>query len=177
MHAKNIEQPSEPPVQQWDDVAKAIATDYAPGNELANGPGRYTTWLTTINRDGSPHVTPVGALFIDGTFWFQTGDGTRKANNIARDPRCTVSISANQLDLTFEGAAEKVNDKDAVARCVADWNKGGWPCEVDESGTGITAPFNAPAIGPSPWFIYRLTPRAATVVATTEPGGATRWTF
>jgi hypothetical protein len=178
MNAKNIGDPGAPPVQEWDDVATAVATEYAPGLELAKGPGRYTTWLTTVNPDGSPHVTPVGALFLDGTFWFQTGDGTQKATNLARDPRCSVSISVEPLDLVFDGSAEKVNDKDAVARCVANWNKGGWPVEVDESGIGLKAPFNAPGIGPSPWFVYRIAPRAATAVLTSgEQGGSTRWTF
>ncbi|MGH3406865.1 MAG: pyridoxamine 5'-phosphate oxidase family protein, partial [Streptosporangiaceae bacterium] len=33
-------------------------------------------------------MTAVGALWRDGTFWFQTGAGTRKGRNVARDPRC-----------------------------------------------------------------------------------------
>jgi Pyridoxamine 5'-phosphate oxidase len=56
----------------------------APGT---GGPDRHTCWLTTLNADGSPHVTGVGALWADGAFWFQTGPGTRKARNVARDPR------------------------------------------------------------------------------------------
>lgn len=45
----------------------------------------------------------------------------------------------------------------------------------DEDGTGITAPFNAPGLGPPPWFVYRITPTEATAV--TQKGGSTRWTF
>ena len=41
------------------------------------GAPRHTTWLTTLNADGSPHVTSVGAVWVDGSFWFQTGQGTR----------------------------------------------------------------------------------------------------
>jgi hypothetical protein len=178
MQTKNIGEPGAPPVQEWGDVAKAITTDYAPGLELSTGPSRYTTWLTTLNPDGTPHVTPVGALFIDDTFWFQTGDGTQKAKNLARDPRCSVSISLQDMDVVFDGRAAKVDDTEAIARCVADWNKGGWPVEVDASGVGLKAPFNAPGIGPAPWFVYRITPRAATsVLATGEDGGSTRWKF
>jgi hypothetical protein len=178
MKTKNIGEPGAPPVQQWADVAKAIATDYAPGKELSEGPPSYTTWLTTINPDGTPHVTPVGALFFADTFWFQTGDQTQKAKNLARDARCSVSISLQGLDLVFDGSAAKTTDQDAIARCVADWNKGGWPVEVDASGVGLTAPFNAPGIGPAPWFVYRVAPRAATSVLTTmDVGGSTRWFF
>jgi hypothetical protein len=45
--------------------------------------------LATINQNGRPHVTGVGALWVDGAFWFQTGERTRKGKNLARDPRCT----------------------------------------------------------------------------------------
>jgi hypothetical protein len=79
--------------------------------------------------------------------------------------------------LTTINPTEKITDRDAVSRVVAAWNDGGWPCEVDESGTGITAPFNAPATGPPPWFVYRITPTSALSVSTVEPGGSTRWTF
>ena len=56
------------------------------------GPNRHTCWLATINQDGSPHVTGVGALWVDGAFWFETGERTRKGRNLARpalhvDPR------------------------------------------------------------------------------------------
>jgi hypothetical protein len=49
--------------------------------------------------------------------------------------------------------------------------------EPDESGSGITAPFNAPSQGPPPWNVYRIEPRSATVVSSTEPGGLTRFRF
>ena len=58
----------------------------APGS---GGPDRHTCWLTTLNPDGSPHVTGIGALWADGTYWFETGERTRKGRNLARDPRCT----------------------------------------------------------------------------------------
>ena len=38
-----------------------------------------------------PHVTGVGALWVDGSFWFETGERTRKGRNLARDPRCTLA--------------------------------------------------------------------------------------
>ena len=43
----------------------------APGT---GGPNRHSCWLTTINPDGSPHVTGIGALFVDGSFWFESGE-------------------------------------------------------------------------------------------------------
>jgi hypothetical protein len=54
---------------------------------------------------------------------------------------------------------------------------GGWPCEVDESGTALTAPYSAPSAGPPPWHLYRVTPTKATALQAEDPGGATSWTF
>jgi hypothetical protein len=61
--------------------------------------------LTTINADGSPHVTGVGALWVHGSFWFETGERTRKGRNLARDPRCALSIAAQEFGLVVEGTA------------------------------------------------------------------------
>ena len=162
-----------PPVD-WDGIVEKLDADSAPAPDAHNA---RTTWMATINEDGSPHVTPVGALWLDGAFWFQTGDGTRKARNVARDPRCTVAVSIRDADVVVEGDAERVADPAAVARLAAEWAKGGWPAEPDGSGTGITAPFNAPAQGPPPWHVYRITPRSAVVALGVEPGGLTRFRF
>src|SRR5918992_2566785 len=78
------------------------------------GPDRHTTWLTTINADGSPHVTAVGALWVDGTFWFVTGERSRKGRNLARDPRCSMAVSVRASDLVVEGDVEKVTDPATV---------------------------------------------------------------
>ena len=81
-----------------------------------DGVNSRTTWLCTLNSDGSPHVTAVGALWMDGTFWFQTGAVTRKGRNVARDPRCTVAVSIRGADVVIEGDAVRVTDADAVTR-------------------------------------------------------------
>ena len=141
-------------------------------------PNRHTFWLTTLNADGSPHVTSVGALWHAGSCWFQTGDPTRKAHNIARDARCTVSVATKGFDVMVAGEARRVSDPKTVAEIAALWNQSGWPVRPDDAGTGITAPFNAPALGPPPWFVYEVKPRTATAVGTTEEmPGSTRWQF
>ena len=156
-------------------VAKNLGTRYdTPGT---GGPDRHTCWLATTNDDGSPHVTGVGALYVDGAFWFETGDGTRKARNLARDARCTLSVALDDYDLVVEGDARKVTDAPTVAAMARRWAAGGWPARVDDTGTALTAEFSAPSAGPPPWFVYRLTARAATALRTAEPGGATRWRF
>ena len=56
-----------PPVD-WTAVVDKLDAGSVPAPDAANS---RTTWLSTVNEDGSPHVTAVGALWMDGTFWFQ----------------------------------------------------------------------------------------------------------
>jgi hypothetical protein len=88
-----------------------------------------------------------------------------------------VSVATSDYDLVVEGTAALVTDPQQVARIAAVAVDGGWPAEVDESGTALTAPYSAPSAGPPPWSIFRIDPVSATALATSEPGGATRWTF
>lgn len=162
-----------PPVE-WSAVAGQLDAGVSPGPEDHNA---RSTWLSTLNQDGSPHVTPVGALWLDGAWWFQTGPGTRKARNVAADPRCSLATSVKGADIVVEGVAERVTDPAVVARLAEAWAAQGWPAEAHESGTGITAPFNAPAQGPPPWHVYRIEPRSAVAALGTEPGGLTRFRF
>ena len=162
-----------PPVD-WADVLKRLEAGSAPAPDAINA---RTTWLTSLNEDGSPHVTAVGAMWMDGMFWFQTGARTRKARNVARDPRCALAVSIRDADVVIEGEAQRVTEPGAIARIAKAWADNGWPAEPDESGHGIRAPFNAPSQGPPPWNVYRIEPRAAIVTLSAEPGGLTRFRF
>ena len=162
-----------PPVQ-WDAVIEALDAGSSPAPDAHNA---RTTWLATVNDDGSPHITAVGALWLEGTFWFQTGAGTRKARNVARDTRCSIALSIRDADVVLEGEAARVSDPRMVARVAQAWADHGWPAELAAGGSGITAPFNAPSQGPPPWNVYRIDPRSVIVTLATEPGGLTRFKF
>ncbi len=164
------------PIVDWTVIEERLAQGIpqAPGT---GGPDRHTSWLATINRDGSPHVTGVGALWFDRAFWFETGELTRKGRNLARDPRCSLSVATHEFDLVVEGVAEKVMDPTLVATMAERWSTQGWPARVDGSGVALTADYSAPSAGPPPWTIFRLAPRRAVSLLTVEPGGATRWRF
>jgi pyridoxine/pyridoxamine 5'-phosphate oxidase len=161
---------------EWAPIAARLeqGLSQAPGT---GGPDRHTCWLATINRDGTPHLNGIGALWADGAFWFETGATTRKGRNLARDPRCTLGVATHEFDLVVEGEANRVTDAATVADMAARWAADGWPARVDESGTALTAEYSAPSAGPPPWHVYRLTPNVATALQTVEPGGATRWRF
>ena len=164
------------PPLDWGPVEARLEAGFpqAPGT---GGPNRHTCWLATVNPDGSPHVTGIGALWADGAFWFETGERTRKGRNLARDPRCVLSLATEGFDLVVEGDASQVTDPATVAAMARRWAEDGWPARVDDTGRAITAEYSAPSAGPPPWHVYRLVARAATALATTDPGGATRWRF
>jgi hypothetical protein len=176
MEAKNLADLYGLPLLDWARVERRLNEGLTQAPE-AGGPNRHTCWLATINRDGSPHATGVGALWVDGAFWFESGERTQKAVNLVRDPRCTLSVATHTFDLVVEGTAHRVTDPSTVAAMAGRWSAQGWPARVDESGEALTADFSAPSAGPPPWFVYRLTPHRATVLETVEPGGATRWSF
>jgi hypothetical protein len=174
METTNLGEADGLPTIQWSHVEAQLADLLT--QDDPRSPNRSTFWLTTLNADGSPHVTSVGALWHGGSCWFQTGARTRKARNVARDQRCTMSVATKGYDVMLAGGAQRVTDPTTVAAIAGLWAKSGWPAELDDSGTGITAPFNAPTLGPPPWFVYEVKLHTATAVGTAEDSpGSMRW--
>jgi hypothetical protein len=176
MEATNLDDLYGAPFLDWSRIEARLdeGLTQAPGT---GGPNRHTCWLVTINPDGTPHVTGVGGLWVDGAFWFETGNRTRKAKNLARDARSSVSVATHEFDLVVDGEAHKVTDPPTVAAMAERWAAEGWPARVDDTGQALTAEYSAQSAGPPPWFVYRLAPHSATALATVEPFGATRWRF
>jgi hypothetical protein len=176
MDATNLADQYDLPLLEWSHIQARLdgGIPQVPGS---GGPNRHTCWLTTINADGSPHVTGIGALWVDGSFWFETGERTRKGRNLTRDPRCVLSVATHDFDLVLEGTVRKVTDPETVAAMAARWADDRWPVRVDDTGRALTAEYSAPSAGPPPWLVYRLDAHTATALSTVAPGGATRWRF
>ena len=157
---------------EWGRVRELFETEITQAPDTG-GPARHTSWLTTINPDGSPHVMPLGLRTVDGTWYFSSRPGTSKSRNIGRDPRCVVSIATHPFDLVVEGTAERVVD-DATLQAVAEaFAAQGWQASV--AGDALTAEFSAPSAGPPPWYVYRVVPSTVFALGTAEPYGATRF--
>lgn len=176
MRTKNLADLYGLPLMAWETITRRLAAgvSQAPGS---GGPNHHTCWLATLNPDGSPHVTGVGPLWEDDSFWFETGEDTRKGKNLARDPRVALSVSTTEFDLVVEGEAHKIVDPVTVTTMASRWAAQGWPASVDASGTALTAEFSAPSAGPPPWHVYRIDATKATALTGEAPGGATRWFF
>ncbi len=64
------------PAIEWSQVTTQLVELLT--HDDPHSPNRPTFWLTTLNADGSPHVTSVGAL------WHAARAGSRLANARAR---------------------------------------------------------------------------------------------
>jgi hypothetical protein len=118
---------------------------------------------------------PIGVLFVEDAFYFNTGPKTRKARNIARNPHCVITIATNYFDLVVEGPATRIVDHAGLRRIADAFKKQGWEPTVVKGG--LTAKYSAPSAGPPPWNVYEVKPETIFALATSEPYGATRWSF
>jgi hypothetical protein len=159
---------------EWSDVRQILETNLTqePGT---GGPGHHTFWLSTIDVDGRPHMTAVGAFWVGDRYYFTGSPRSRKIRNIERDPRCAFGVAIYGYDVSLEGRAARVVDDPLLERLAAVFAQGGWAPTVADGG--FTHEFSAPSAGPPPWYVYEFVPEDAYAVATKPPGGATRWTF
>jgi hypothetical protein len=89
----------EEPMAEREPVAEQLVTPGTPTEtpwaEIRDSLGEAeTTWLATVRPDGRPHVVPLGALWVDGTYYFTTGQGTVKGDNLAHNSHCVIALSA-----------------------------------------------------------------------------------
>jgi hypothetical protein len=133
-------------------------------------------FLSTVDQQGRPHTTGIGAIWYEDGLWIVSGPKTRKSRNLATNPACTVAVHLQGIDLVFEGEAKRVTDGATVKKLVGAYRDSGWPAEVDASGDAFTAPYTAPSGGPPPWYLYRVNFHTVFGVGG-EQGGATRWRF
>jgi len=94
-------------------------------------------WISTVRRDGRPHVTPLPAVWRDGALYFCTGPGEQKAVNLRANDQCALTTGENRwkagLDVVVEGRAERVTDEALLRALAAMWSTkyhGDWQYDV-----------------------------------------------
>lgn len=70
----------------------------------------HNFWLATHWPDGRPHVMPVWAIWHAEALWFSSSKPSRKARNLAADPRCVLTTEDSQNPVVVEGSAELLTD-------------------------------------------------------------------
>ncbi|MER5965337.1 PPOX class F420-dependent oxidoreductase [Streptomyces sp. NPDC002057] len=79
--------------------------------------GTRTGKLATVRDDGSPHVVPIWFLLDGDTFVFNTGKGTVKGRNLARDGRVSLCVDDDTPPFAFvtlSGRAELSEDPEQL---------------------------------------------------------------
>jgi PPOX class probable F420-dependent enzyme len=65
-------------------------------------------WVSTTRPDGSPHAMPVWGVCIEGLVLFGTSAESRKARNLARDPRVVIHVESGEETVIVEGVVEDI---------------------------------------------------------------------
>ena len=129
-------------------------------------------WLSTVRRTGQPHVTPLPAVWLDGTLYIATGDQEQKARNLAHDPRCVLTTGTNSLtsglDVVVEGTAVRHTDPARLRELAALWkSKLDWDFTV---GEGVFSD------GPRTALVHGVTPEKVLAFGK-KPYTQTRYEF
>ena len=70
----------------------------------------HNYWISTSRPDGSPHLMVIWGLWMDGAFFFSTGEKSRKGRNLAKNPRCVIGTEKAHEAVIVEGVVETNND-------------------------------------------------------------------
>lgn len=129
--------------------------------------GARNYWLATSSADGASHSMPVWGVWLDDRFLFSTGPTTRKARNIAANPRVVVHLESGAEVLVVEGIARAVSEADDIEAFLAEYNpKYSWNFTAADFRSG---------------GLFEVVPRVAFAWLGDEgeafSGTATRWVF
>jgi len=123
----------------------------------------HNYWVATTWPDGRPHAVAVWGVWVDDTFYFSTGGRSRKARNLARNPRCVVCTERADNAVIVEGNAIRIRPNSIPKRVMSEYSRK-YKSELD------------PKLGPA----YAVRPRVVFgfIEAAEEfSGAATRWAF
>ncbi len=118
-------------------------------------------YIATTRPGGAPHLMPVWGLWLDGAFYFSTGDESVKARNLAANSRCVLSTERADEAVIVEGTAAKLAPSKIPRQFFAGYKKKyGWEMKGEP--------------------VYRVEPRVAfgfIEAADDFAATATRWQF
>ena len=113
----------------------AVATGWDETRRVLEGAELF--WISTVQADGRPHVTPLVAVWLDGAIYFTTGATEQKALNLRGNTHVILMTGCNHwdagLDVVVEGDAIPLTDDDVLERLAEAWATkwdGRWQYEV-----------------------------------------------
>jgi hypothetical protein len=78
----------------------------------------HNYWISTARPDGTPHLMIVWGLWVNGAFYFSSGAQSRKAKNLAHNPRCVIGteMAGEAVIIEGEAALAEGDEKSAIYR-------------------------------------------------------------
>jgi PPOX class probable F420-dependent enzyme len=67
-------------------------------------------WLCGVRPDGSPHVTPVWFVFLQGCWWIGVDGGAVKVRVLAKNPRVSLALEEGRSPVVAEGDVQLHHD-------------------------------------------------------------------
>lgn len=155
---------------------EATATNWSEGERVLSSAQLY--WLATVRPNGQPNVAPLVGVWVDGAFFFSTGDNEQKAKNFASNPRCTITTGCNVfgdgIDVVVEGRVERVSDRTAIQRAAdAFTQKYEPPFQFKAADGGFAVDVVSKVVAP----VFKVTPSKAFGFGKGEVISQTRWRF
>jgi hypothetical protein len=127
----------------------------------------HNYWIATSRPDGQPHLMVVWGIWWQEALWFSTGARTRKAKNLAANPRCVIGTEKADEAVILEGTVQVISDRAVWKQLIEIYNR--------KYGGDL-----GPLLEGSGSLVYRVAPQ--TVFAQDEHAenfteAVTRWTF
>ena len=61
----------------------------------------------------------IWGLWLDDSFWFSTGSTSRKARNLAANPKCAIGTNDAAKAVILEGSVKLIDEKSACRRMIS----------------------------------------------------------
>jgi PPOX class probable F420-dependent enzyme len=94
-------------------------------------------WIATARPDGGPHLMTVWGVWHDDRLFFSTGRHSRKARNLAADPRVSTGIDDAAEAVVIEGTAAPAVELPERATVVAAYAQKYGTAPPDDPGSPL----------------------------------------
>jgi hypothetical protein len=131
------------------------------GTERLSAAKNY--FVSTTRPDGLPHCMPVWGIWLDGAFYFSSGRRSRKARNLAHNPRCVVCPEGADQAVVMEGIATIIEEGPVFRQFVEAYR--------------VKYNFDMDTMDMSESAVFAVRPTVAFGFTEDLAGIATRWNF
>lgn len=92
-----------------------------------------TIWLSTVRRDGRPHLVPLWFIWLDGYLYICTIPGTQKFTNLIYNQMVSLALPDPNNVLIIEGEAHVADDQTVEILGDYFYHKYEWDFRYDDS--------------------------------------------